>query len=328
MIDYSPHSKYTAQKIQDKVTRGSYYYSMFRLEIQNIEHLKKIIKKLDARYHLSLSSRQRNYRIKHNVPVADLIIQKLLGADEWLCVLLIKAPNSYKHAHNIHEEEVYPSEHYLVADKIHELKSNAWSREKEQQDINLIQKNFKDLELLHFVLNKPFLSLDFGKHEVELVRLSNKKYANNQDKFYRTPSRSYTWTWRFNKSTVEKSRKELTSIINRIISQPQGKALYDLRQWQSHFNTYAVFRGNRQQAGRLYTFGKKFYFSRSRRLWDDSDLPSLHLKIVPRYQTYADSVEEYDLRRYVFELCRVELPREISKKLDQNLVGNFIEANL
>lgn len=47
MIDYSPHTKYTAQKIQDKVTRGSYFYCKFivQTELGKID-IEKIIHKL------------------------------------------------------------------------------------------------------------------------------------------------------------------------------------------------------------------------------------------------------------------------------------------
>ena len=39
MIDYSPHTKYTAQKIQDKVTRGAYFYSSFSIDNERWSHM-------------------------------------------------------------------------------------------------------------------------------------------------------------------------------------------------------------------------------------------------------------------------------------------------
>src|SRR5690606_37801304 len=99
MIDYSPHTKYTAQKIQDKVTRGSYFYCKFivKTELDKID-IEKIILKLTERYSLHLTSRQRNYRLKQGLPVADLIIQDILYKDAWLFILLIKTPNSHRHS--------------------------------------------------------------------------------------------------------------------------------------------------------------------------------------------------------------------------------------
>ena len=48
MIDYSPHTKYTAQKIQDKVTRGAYFYSSFSIDdgIGSTTNIKKLIEQL------------------------------------------------------------------------------------------------------------------------------------------------------------------------------------------------------------------------------------------------------------------------------------------
>ena len=62
IIDYSPHTKYTAQKIQDKVTRGAYFYSSFSIDdgIGSTTNIKKLIEKLTVRYNLNLTSRQRN----------------------------------------------------------------------------------------------------------------------------------------------------------------------------------------------------------------------------------------------------------------------------
>ncbi|WP_336138983.1 hypothetical protein [Acinetobacter ursingii] len=168
-----------------------------------------------------------------------------------------------------------------------------------------------------------------GSSDAELVRLSHKKYAPHQKKFFRQPRKSYSWTWRFKQDVIVQKKVELTRIINRIVSQPKkDKALNDLRVWQKYMNTYAVFRGNRQQAGRLYTFGKKFYYSRTQQKWDVAQLPQLNLSFIKRYKTYAESYEEYDLRRYVYMTCGEELPRDISKTLNkkeaQNFMGKFL----
>ncbi|MDV7611033.1 hypothetical protein R4578_05080 [Acinetobacter baumannii] len=325
MIDYSPHTKYTAQKIQDKVARGAYYYSMFTIEAKDSNHIPRLIKKLDQRYELKLTSRQRSYRMSQSTPIADLIIQKSLNQDSWLFVLLITTPYSHDHAKNAHDRVKEISRQQLVKDKINELENTTWNKDQEHQDLFFLKKYFDDAENFRCVLNKPYLDLSFGKGQAELVRLTHKKYASQQDKFYRQPTKSFSWTWRFTKVCIEQKRKELTQIISRMISQPNSSAPHDLKLWQYYMNVYAVFRGTRQQAGRLYTFGKKFYFSRAKKTWDSAQLPKLDLKIILRYQTYAESFEEYDLRRYVYSMCGEELPREISKTLDEEEAGSFIE---
>ena len=100
MIDYSPHTKYTAQKIQDKVTRGAYFYSSFSIDdgIGSTTNIKKLIEKLTLRYNLNLTSRQRNYRLKTGKPIADLIVQDVIYENRWQFILLITTPNSHKHS--------------------------------------------------------------------------------------------------------------------------------------------------------------------------------------------------------------------------------------
>lgn len=325
MIDYSPHTKYTAQKIQDKVARGAYYYSMFTIEAKDSNHIPRLIKKLDQRYEFKLTSRQRGYRVSQGSPIADLIIQKSLNQDSWLFVLLITTPYSHEHAKNAHDRVKENNKQQLVKDKINELENTTWSKDREHQDLFFLKKYYDDAENFRCVLNKPYLNLSFGKGQAELVRLTHKKYASQQDKFYRQPTKSFSWTWRFTQVCIEQKRKELTQIISRMISQSNSSAPHDLKLWQHYMNVYAVFRGTRQQAGRLYTFGKKFYFSRAKETWDNAQLPKLDLKIILRYQTYAESFEEYDLRRYVYSMCGEELPREISKTLDEEEAGSFIE---
>lgn len=328
MIDYSPHIKYTAQKIQDKVARGAYYYSMFTVQSMDSNKVEHIIDKLNKRYNLLLTSRQRNYRIMKGIPIADLIVQKDM-AQNWLFIILITTQYSRTHIKTLVDKTKISNDDNLVKDKINELESTTWGNNHEQQDLSSIQKHFENAEDFKCVLNKPYLSLSFAKNQVELVRLTHKKYASKQDKFYRRPTKTYSWTWRYNHRAVELKRNELTQIINRIISQKNNKnALDDLYTWQNYMNVFAVFRGTRQQAGRLYTFGKKFYFSRTRKSWDDEAYPQLDLKIIKRYQTYAESFEEYELRRNVYFSCGKELPREISKTLNQKEANKFIEMFL
>lgn len=80
----------------------------------------------------------------------------------------------------------------------------------------------------------------------------------------------------------------------------------------------------RQQVGRLTTLGKLFFFSRSKQHWDYENLPTLRLYFVPRYETYAESYDEYYLRREIYINYNVELPRELVKESDWNRIDEFL----
>lgn len=326
MIDYSPHTKYTAQKIQDKVTRGAYFYSSFSIDngIGSTTNIKKLIEKLTIRYDLNLTSRQRNYRLKTGKPIADLIVQDVIYENRWLFILLITTPNSHKHSKQpIHANE---QQEQIGKDKIYEMEELSFTRENIIAETDLIHNYFKNGEVLKFVMSKPYLELDFAGCSAELVRMTHKKYKANSDKFYKTPNKPFSWTWRWKKEVIAKKKTDLVNIINRYVSQPnKAKPIEDVVKWQSYFQTYAVFRGMRQQVGRLYTLGKLFLYSRGKQRWDDSNLPTLKLYFAPRYETYADSYEEYCLKREIYLNFDKELPRDISSGLDMNKVIEFLE---
>ncbi|HCJ6434841.1 hypothetical protein QDR31_07245 [Acinetobacter baumannii] len=326
MIDYSPHTKYTAQKIQDKVTRGAYFYSSFSIDngIGSTTNIKKLIEKLTDRYDLNLTSRQRNYRLKTGKPIADLIVQDVMYENRWLFILLITTPNSHKHSKQpIHSTE---QQKQFGKDKIFEIEELSFSRELVIAETDLVHDYFKDDEVLKSVMSKPYLELDFAGCSAELVRMTHKKYKSNSDKFYKTPSKPFSWTWRWKKEVVAKKKIDLVNIINRYVSQTnKAKPIEDLAKWQSYFQTYAVFRGMRQQVGRLYTLGKLFLYSRGKQRWDDENLPTLKLYFAPRYDKYADSYEEYYLKREIYLNFDKELPRDISSKLDMHKVIEFLD---
>lgn len=98
MINYSPHTKYTAQKIQDRVTRGAYFYSSFSIDngIGSTTNIENVINKLTMRYGLNLTSRQRNYRLKTGKPIADLIVQDVIYENRWQFILLITVNGNLK----------------------------------------------------------------------------------------------------------------------------------------------------------------------------------------------------------------------------------------
>lgn len=278
MIDYSPHTKYTAQKIQDKVTRGAYFYSSFSIDdgIGSTTNIKKLIEKLTDRYDLNLTSRQRNYRLKTGKPIADLIVQDVMYENRWQFILLITTPNSHKHSkQSIHATE---QQKKIGKDKIFEIEELSFSRELIIAETDLVHNYFKDDEVLKFVMSKPYLELDFAGCSAELVRMTHKMYKSNSEKFYRTPSKPFSWTWRWKKEVIAKKKTELINIINRYVSQSdKAKPIEDLKKWQSYFQTYAVFRGMRQQVGRLFSLGKLFFYSRSKKTWEDEKLPKMNL---------------------------------------------------
>ena len=329
MIDYSPHTKYTAQKIQDKVTRGAYFYSSFSIDdgIGSTTNIKKLIEKLTDRYDLNLTSRQRNYRLKTGKPIADLIVQDVMYENRWLFILLITTPNSHKHSKQpIHSTE---QQKQFGKDKIFEIEELSFSRELVIAETDLVHDYFKDDEVLKFVMSKPYLELDFAGCSAELVRMTHKKYKSNSDKFYRTPSKPFSWTWRWKKEVVAKKKIDLVNIINRYVSQTnKAKPIEDLAKWQSYFQTYAVFRGMRQQVGRLYTLGKLFLYSRGKQRWNDQNLPILKLYFAPRYETYADGYEQYCLRREIYVNFDVELPRDLALRSNWNEIDIYLSKQI
>lgn len=326
MIDYSPHTKYTAQKIQDKVTRGAYFYSSFSIDngIGSTTNIKKLIEKLTDRYDLNLTSRQRNYRLKTGKPIADLIVQDVIYENRWLFILLITTPNSHKHS----KQPVHPTEQHkqIGKDKIIEMEELSFSRENIIAETDLIHDYFKDGEVLKFVMSKPYLELDFAGCSAELVRMTHKKYKSNSGKYYRKPNKTYSWTWRWKKEVIERKKRDLVNIINRYVSQTDKiRPLQDLLNWQHYFETYAVFRGMRQQVGRLYTLGKLFFYSRTKQRWDDEKLSSMKLYYLPRYELYAETYDEYELRREIYKNWDVEIPREIAKSRNWDLIEKFMD---
>lgn len=328
MIDYSPHTKYTAQKIQDNVTRGAYFYSSFSIDdgISSTTNIKKLIEKLTIRYDLNLTSRQRNYRLKTGKPIADLIVQNVMYENRWQFILLITTPNSHKHSkQSIRSTE---QQKQICKDKIFEIEELSFSRELIIAETDLIHDYFKDDEVLNFIMSKPYLEMDFAGYSAELVRMTHKKYKSNSDKFYKTPSKPFSWTWRWKKEVVAKKKMDLVNIINRYVSQTnKAKPIEDLVKWQSYFQTYAVFRGMRQQVGRLYTLGKLFLYSRSKQRWDHQNLPTLKLYFLPRLELYAESYEEYCLRREIYINYDIELPRRLAQNCDWNEIDSFLNTN-
>ena len=181
MIQYSPNSRYTAQKIADKVANGAYFYSHFAVESDNtllFEKVQKVIEKLTLKYSLNLSARQRTYRLNtKKEPIADLIVQKRFNQDIFDFWLLITTPHS--HQYSLSKSDVEFKK--IPRQRIEEAQAD-WSREVEHEQVQLIQDYYQDHEKFKFVLQKPFLKLDLvASSKIELVRLS---HSNKKSKTY------------------------------------------------------------------------------------------------------------------------------------------------
>lgn len=322
MIDFSPHSKYTAQKLTDKVARGAYFYSKFELQKKDSEVREKI-ERLNEIYQFNLNKNQKAYRLRSGKPVADLIVQKSMFDEKWLFILLIKTPMTTKHSA---KKTVFHIQDYnqIKTNEINEIDDIEWTKETVEQELKLIEKTFNDKQPLKFVLKKPFLVLDLGKYSIELLRLSNKKYRVSEK--YKNSERNYTWTWRFTKSSYELLKEELKGILNKHISQTRKDVpLYNLKNWQIYIKKWAVFKGTRKQAGILFAYGKTYYFAKSKHKWEDLELPVMRLTLLPRLETYADTFDEYIERRYYYVTNWLEVPRELVARRDFDEIGEYIE---
>ena len=54
------------------------------------------------------------------------------------------------------------------------------------------------------------------------------------------------------------------------------------------------------------------------------NLPILKLYFLPRLELYADSYEEYCLRREIYINYDIELPRRLAQNCDWNKIDSFL----
>lgn len=315
MIHYSPMSRYTAQKIVDKVGHGAYFYSHFSVEGEDnlfFPKIDKLIKKLTDKYHLDLTSRQRSYRLNtKKEPIADLIVQKRVNSTIFDFWLLITTPNTHKFNTQLSQINLKPR---LSGQRVAEAENVVWNRENEQQEISVIQDYFRDQEKFKFVLQKPYLKLNFGNGKyVELVRLSHstknsKKYASNRKK----SEKNYTWTWRYDEPTVHLIEKKYKEIINDLISNPNKSV--GIGKWQqlnADLQHYTVFKGNRHQVGRLFTQAVGYHYKKGQsNLRNAEYYQPLTLSYLPRQENYAEDFIQFVILRRLFE----ETGREFGKE--------------
>lgn len=315
MIHYSPMSRYTAQKIADKVGHGAYFYSHFSVEGENhlfFPNIIELIKKLADKYHLDLNVRQRSYRLNtKKEPIADLIVQKRIGSTVFDFWLLITTPNTQQFNAQQTQIKLKP---LLSGQRVAEAENIVWNRETEQKEIEFIQEYFKDREKFKFVLQKPFLKLEFGngKH-VELVRLSHssknsKKYVSNKEK----STKNYTWTWRYDEPTVHLLKKKYVEILNDLVSNPnKGVGIGKWKQLNSDLTHYTVFKGNRHQIGKLFAEALGYHFKKAKfNLREAAYYQPLTLYYLPRQEVYAGDFTQFVILRHLFEQTGKEFGKE------------------
>lgn len=317
MIHYSPMSRYSAQRIADKVGNGAYFYSNFTLEIPADDFyasaVQKLINKLTQRYHLDLSVRQRTYRLnKKKEPIADLVVQKRVGQDIFDFWLLVTTPNSQ--AYNTEKVEANfkqatPNQKVLEV----EPEPLVWNKQTEQQEVEFIQAYFKDHEAFKLALYQP-IKLDFGERkEVELVRLSHSTRSKKYAKATKS-AKNYSWTWRYTKTSEELLKQYYRSIMNDLISNPNKEVgRSKLREFYKDLQSYSVFKGNRYQVGKLFTEMAKYHWKKTGSNFRQAPYyVDLQLRYLERQKIYADDAKQFVMLRRLYE--------KTGKEFDKNII--------
>lgn len=327
MIQYSPNSRYTAQKIADKVANGAYFYSHFAVESDNtllFEKVQKVIEKLTLKYSLNLSARQRTYRLNtKKEPIADLIVQKRFNQDIFDFWLLITTPHS--HQYNLSKSDVEFKK--IPRQRIEEAQAD-WSREVEREQVQLIQDYYQDHEKFKFVLQKPFLKLDLVRSsKIELVRLS---HSNKKSKTYAPTEKSaknYTWTWRFDEPSVQFFKRKYLELMDKLISNPdKSVGMSDLSELYTVFKHYAVFKGNRHQVGRLLVDAVNYHYKKTGKNFRKMDYyVPLELSYLSRQTNYADDFIQYAFLRRLLEDAGIRLDKEkVNSETYNDLLNKYL----
>lgn len=320
MISFSPNSRYTAQKIADKVANGAYFYSHFAVESDMTlfsENIEALIQKLTDKYFLNLTPRQRTYRLNtKKEPIADLIVQKRKAVDAVTIFdfyLLITTPET--HSYNDEKER---AEQQIVKQRVKELKTPI-NRQFEQDQVILIQKYFNDHEKFKFVLTKPFLTLKMVGVDIELVRLSHStkssvKHASKKSK------KGYTWTWRYNEVSMSNIKKVYIKHLNDLISSSDKSiAIQRLKALYKSLRFASVFKGTRHQIGKIFVDMLRYHKNKTTHDFKKMDYyVELKLNYLPRLETYADSFRVYVIMRLLDEEHNKKVKKEdVAKNFDK-----------
>lgn len=344
MIVYSPHSKFTMQRIADHVANGAYFYtSIDWTEYEDwgedgqaktiFNNVNGLISKLAERYDLNLTPRQRNYRLEKGHPICTCIVQRdVFEKYKWTVHLLFTTPKTrdFNLQCGIAPQKIVNAKDREKIEKLQEKFQNfTWIKPEIQTEIDLIYGYFKDREPLQFVLNTP-ISLKVTQHMTfELVRTDHKVYKPTE-KDYKDRIRSFSWSWRYSKQSYSQMKARLMSIVNKLISQKNNKLAEknraDLRNFFKMIEAWAVFKSNRQQSGELLHFARKFVRRKSKKSWQQIEIEPPHLVYLPRLENYAESLAEYRERRDMFDDFGVEIPLKLLR--DGDYASILAYANL
>lgn len=327
MIQYSPNSRYTAQKIADKVANGAYFYSHFAVESDStlfFDKIQKLLHKLTQKYSLDLNARQRTYRLNvKKQPIADLVIQKRAQQDIFDFWLLITTPQS--HQYNLSKSDVELKK--IPQQRVAEVQAD-WNRESEQEQVRLIQAYYQDHEKFKFVLQKPFLKINLVQSaQMELVRLS---HSSKKSKIYAQSEKSaknYTWTWRYDEPTLYFFKKRYLEMMNALISNPdRSLAMSNLEAFYKVLRFYSVFKGNRHQVGRLLVDAVNYHYKKTGKNFRKMDYyVPLELNYLPRQSNYADDFFQYAVLRRLYETANLQLGKsQVNRETYNDLINQYL----
>lgn len=327
MIQYSPNSRYTAQKIADKVANGAYFYSHFAVESDCMlffDKIQKLLHKLTQKYSLDLNARQRTYRLNvKKEPIADLVIQKRAQQDVFDFWLLITTPQS--HEYNLSKSDVEFKK--IPQQRVEEVQAD-WNRETEQEQVQLIQDYYQDHEKFKFVLQKPFLKINLVQStQIELVRLS---HSSKKSKTYAQTEKSaknYTWTWRYDEPSLYFFKKKYLEMMNALISNPdKSLAMSNLQDFYKVLRFYTVFKGNRHQVGRLLVDAVNYHYKKTGKNFRKMDYyVPLELNYLPRQTNYADDFFQYAVLRRLYENANIKLGKsQVNRETYNDLIDKYL----
>jgi hypothetical protein len=318
MIIYSPHTKFTMQRISDHVANGAYFY--FKIEYDSTKTaVNTLIEKLTHRYELGLSPRQRSYRLEKGNPICTVIVQRdVFNEHKWSLYCLFTTPKS-RDFNSYNGIEVSKLAKLSERVKVEELQKKyadfKWDLDSISTEIELIANYFKDNEPKLFALKNPIAVKPTALVTLELIRDGHKSYKQlvlGDEKEYKDRVRTYTWTWRYSQKSVEQIKKKFVDTIHKLVSQKTTTSAErnraDLKNLFLLVETWSVFKASRSQAGQILHFAHRFLQKRAKRTWNQINMAVPHLTYLPRLSNYANTLYEYGYRRDLFDEYGIEVP--------------------
>lgn len=330
------------QRLADHVANGAYFYFSFEYDSSK-KSIDSVLDKLKDRYELGLTPRQRNYRLEKGHPICTMIVQRdIFNEEKWFFYFLFTTPRSrdFNTFNGIEPSKLAKeSEKAKIVELQERYKDFEWHVGTIGEDLKLIQDYFKDNEPKQFALKNPIAVKPTHLVTLELFRDTHKSYRQlvfKDMKDYKDRVRTYTWTWRFTKKSVELLKKNFVDKINRLVSQKRtGLAEKNRADVQNLFllvETWAVFKASRSQAGQILHFAHRFLQRKAKKTWNQVELSPPHLTYLPRLPNYADTIFEYNYRRSLYDQHGVEVPLDIIKGYFANhnniMVKSYIAQEL